>query len=579
MGALDELIRQDMEAQGARAPGRLQQLIDDDANAQFAPPEPEPAPRGNSVPFAEPDPNMGAYDGNPLAGLLEARDQDMAANNGLGPTSRAAEALTGVNFPGARAGGSYLGNVGRNALSGGIQGGAAAYRDTGSPIDAMVGFGRGAFMGGALTGAGTAAGAAGSKVAGWSDDLSGLLDRGADESRILATGKPAPEVEAMGTMDRGALAANIEQHGLNNGWGFAGPKTYARNADALATRGEMRMRGAEDKINGLDEPPQVPIGDIITQNRNRADRTTGLADPANVGAGDFRTDLVDRLENDTITPGTGPTAVMQPAGWNGHQYAQPGRVVDLPSGQLPWERALEQRRNIDANTNFAQGGAAEPWNNATRKQVGGELRGAIDESLNTPGVPPELAQEWRTGRDHTALGLGVRDDARAALGQQPAVVLPTSPGAAVQTAAGLGTRMGGYSALAGAQRGGAGVARGVEGVVGTNSEALTGLSQQGGGGLGNAAFGGRNDSIKSWLQQKGVQVDNITEQGRGNRLGGAAQQLYQQNPGAFGQYQQQFDEAIQQGPEAVNALIGRLEEETDFRTGPMVQLQQMTGGQ
>lgn len=532
----------------------------------------QPAPeRGNSTPFVEPDPNMHSD----LWSLTDARNDDLARNGGVGLPERLSEAAVAANFPGARAGGSYLGNMGRNAISGGIQAGAASYRDTGNPLEALLAGGRGMIMGAGLTGLGTAAGAAGSKVAAGADAFGDFLGAHADEARVLSTGKPAPDVERLGAPGRAELAGNIEREGLNAGWGPATPKTYARNSEALMGRGQRGMAGAEDQINALPAPPQVPVADIITQNRNQADRVSGLADPANEGVAGFRNSMIDRLESDTITPGRGPVATMAPSGWNGHQYMQPGSTVDLPSGQLPWDRALEQRRNIDQNTNWQQQGANEPWNNATRKEVGGQLRGAIDESLNTPNVPPEMASQWRTGRDQYALGAGVNEDATNALGNTPGLKIPTNIRGVVGNAAGPAVRYGGYSALAGGLRGAQGMAQGVEGVVGANSEALTGIAQRGGGALGAAAA--QNPSISGWLQSKGVSLENVPQQSRGNQLGDAAQRLLQTEPQALGQYQQQFQQAAQQGTTALNQLIIKLEREPDFRTGPMLRLQHMTG--
>src|ERR1700704_5727368 len=96
--------------------------------AALSPPAPE---HGNSAPFVEPDPNMHSD----LWSLADARNDDRARNGGVGLPERLSEAAAAATFPGARAGGSYLGNMGRNALSGGIQAGAASYRDTGNPLE------------------------------------------------------------------------------------------------------------------------------------------------------------------------------------------------------------------------------------------------------------------------------------------------------------------------------------------------------------------------------------------------------------------------------------------------------------
>lgn len=86
-------------------------------------------------------------------------------------------------------------------------------------------------------------------------------------------------------------------------------------------------------------------------------------------------------------------------------------------------------------------------------------------------------------------------------------------------------------------------------------------------------------AVGSWLGSKGVQLDQAQGAGRGNMLGDAAQQLLQTQPQALGRWQQQLAQAAQKGPEELDALVGKLaREDPDFRTGPLVQLQQMTAG-
>ena len=529
---------------------------------------------GGSVPGFEPDPSLqGKYPGDPLE---EARAYDLMVNDGVSPTERMSEATVGVFAPGARAGLGFGANVARNALSGGAQAGLQTLRDTGNWYDALESTGRGALMSGMLTQAGPMVSRAGGAIRGVADDVAGWFGRSADENRILATGKPAPEVEAMGAPARAEYAQQIEDADLNGGmWPFKGPKSYARSGTELAQQGEQTMRTAEDRIAGMQEPPQVDVGDIVTRNREEAQRVSGLAHPANENVGGFRNELIDRLEADTVRPGSGPVAVMEPSGWNGHEFMQPGTTVDLPSQELPWPRALEQRRNLDQNANWQQAGNNEPWNNATTKEVANDLRGAIDTSLDNPDVPIDVANNWRTGRDQTALGLGVRDDALAALGQKPAVGVPTSARGAVGTAANLAVRMGGHNALAAGGRAADAATRFGGAVTGGPLQLAGGAATNLGAPLG-AAAAQPDSSVQQWLAEKGVRLDNVSQQTRGNRSTDAAMQLFEQDPQVFGAWQPDFADAMQRGPRAVRQLINRLEQDPAFRMGPYRQIQQMT---
>jgi len=399
----------------------------------------------------------------------------------------------------------------------------------------------------------------------------GLLSRGigglaaapnaaADTNRVRSIGIPAGEVEAMGPLERAELAGAIESNGLHEG-GFmpANYQRYARNAGALAAQGSANMAAGEDAIARMPQPPNVAVGPLIARQRAEAERLRGLADtPGNAPQASFRDTLANNLEADTITPGRGPQAQIEPSGWNGHQFAQPGQTIDLPTNQLPWPRALEQRRNLDANTKWGFTSPAEGASNDIRSQFANDLRGGIDEALSAPGVPPEAAQQWRTGRDQYALGARVSKPALAAMNAQGTGNIPTSMTQAATQAASSLTRGRGASFMAGVQR--------------NVGDAITGVSEV-------PDMAARTSGMQSWLQQKGVHVDNIVEQGRGNQLGTSAIELLHTDPGALGQYQQQFQEAADQGPAAVNALITRLEEDQQFRTGPMRRLQQMTGGQ
>lgn len=483
MGALDDLIRADMERQGARPVSSLQQLIDDDARAQQAPPEPKQYGPNE-------DPELEQYAGKTIE-LPEQRisadapwHERLLENMTAGNAAVRADYQQRINSPAANAVVQHLNRLGSDprylaasgaraaALAAGpfgpagigaqaaIQGGVGAVqgaldRNAADPdsdaLDLLAAGGRAAVpaaMGGA-GGAMLARGFSGAAntVHGW-----------ADENRIKATGMPAGEVEAMGPSARAELAGGIEREGLHEGPGMLGflpqpLKQYSRNGQALASRGGAQMRASEDAINQLPSPPSVDVGDTILAQRSEAARLQDLADTqANAPQARFRNQLAQGLENDAAAAG--------------------------PNGELPWERALEQRRNLDANTNFGGLPGSGNARNAIRKEVAGELRGGIDDALNSPSVPPDLAQSWRQGRDQTALGLQVAEPALKAMNMRASEQVPMNMRQAVQQA-GRWTR--GNAALAGAERG-----------IATANEGLGAASD----------LAGRTSGLWDWLRLK-----------------------------------------------------------------------------
>jgi hypothetical protein len=354
----------------------------------------------------------------------------------------------------------------------------------------------------------------------------------ADEFRNRAAGMPESEATGMPQEALAARAKQIEDAGLVTR-PFQSPAGYARNAQALAARGDATMRPAENAIAGLPEQPSVPVGDVIDAQRAEAQRLGGLADMrGNSPQMRYRNDVANRLEADAAEAG--------------------------PNGELPWARALEQRRNFDANTKFGANPGPQTSVNAARREVGNDLRGAVDQSLNSPNVPPELANNWRTGRDQYALGSQVNDQALKALGQGGQV--PTN----ARDALGFAARRGGLSAVAD-------TARAAQGGLGNVSGFGASPAPPG------AAMTGGNQALQSWMQSKGVNHNDGSSQGGAS--GNRAMQALQVNPQVLGKYADQFQEAERTGgSEAVNALINKLTfSDPEFRMGPGALLSQ--GGQ
>lgn len=506
-----------------------------EAPSMAAPAAAPRAPQGGSVPGFEPDPNLDPYEGDPLSGLLHARDQDLALNDNVGPLERGAQALVGTSWPASPAG-SYPLRMAGNFVSGAVQGGAAKYRETGDWYDSLLAARDSGLASAALSGAGKLGAQAAQPIAQKAGRAGQWLNEAADTSRIRATGKPEDEIEKLGMTGRADLARNIEDANLSGGNPLAGLRTYSRQGERLANEGGALMRNNENAINALPQPPVVDVGPMLTKHRDEATRLGGLADRGNDPLARFRNETMDRLEADTVPP-------VNPAMIGSSGPPQ-------PTGQMPWNRAVEQRRNFDEHVDWNKDYPNQSLNE-TREAIANDMRGAVDQGLNDPNVPPDLAQGWRTGRDQTALGLGVHEDALKAM-NTPNPLNLMQPSSWLSSAG----RMGGHSALASGARsaGNASLAagRGIQ----SGANAVDEFTNAGAGGMATAA--------------------NFTLGGRGNMQAEAAMQLYEQDPEAFGEWGPEFQKALQQGPRAVNDLIGRLEPDPRFRMGPYQQIRQLT---
>ena len=465
-----------------------------------------------------------------------------------------ADVITGLS---AAPGGGFA----ANAVKGAVAGAAQGYVPGADPRDAAIAAGLGGVLGGV------------SGLAGNGSRASGAL---ANEQRMLSAGFGADELERMGPQAVAQQARQMEAAGLHQGplGGMlpAGPKSIYRNAQAMADRSGASMRDAEDQLVGLPQQPRVQVGGLIADQRARAAADLKLADPGNQGPAAFRREMASNLANDTIQPGQGPRIIDQSgwnlpddfhrtladaaqsakrrlSGWNGHEYKVPGRAIDVPSDELAFDRALQQRRDIDSKIRWGALPGAETGVNEVRKDVAGGLRGAIDTSLDDPSVPTDLAQQWRQGRDQFSFASSIGDPALKALGRSNGPGLPVTGTQAM----GLASRTGGHSLLAG-------TGRAVESTLGATESA--------------AKLGSLTSGPQAQALQQALDPNRAIGEGRGNLKGQAAEKLLQTNPQAFGRWQPQIAQAVQDG--TINQLIIKLGRDPDFRMGPGMQLQQMT---
>lgn len=575
MGALDDLIAQ---ASGGSGGGSTL----DDLIAQ-ASQQPDPADeRGRSTTGGEVDPAIPPqpmpqeghwYDDllAPFSGALPGGALSHAANNpGLNAaTQGVAHGLTaGVdqNIPGygdyarqeraqaladnsaafrtgdalgsAMNPANLTGSLARNVGGAAIQGAARTYSDADQnmPIAqrALLAVGGGAAAGALTLGAAGAArglGWIGSKVAQGAQTV-------ADRARNIGWGTPSGALEEFGA-----------QRGLSPNDAL---RTFVSEGEQIAPPNAVLPKGP-----GGYQPQfaagQQRAGQQVGQSMADA-QAEGIAqmDPNAQGT------LLRRLDaeaNNAMTAGVDREPYANALVRQG-QAVQRGPAFNTPQDL----RAAKTRFGDSAY------GSSPEVGEAASKQAADFARGTVRDQLNDymGQASPEIAQAF----DQSNKAYGVASTLNDAT---------TSRANAINTGAGGG--IGGHGFVGRMMNmipGGslipdaaANAGRGVQNVA-----AVFGAGARG---AADAAGPAANSGISGWLQSKGVSLENVPQQSRGNQLGDAAQQLLQTEPQALGQYQQQFQQAAQQGTSALNQLIIKLEREPDFRTGPMLRLQHMTG--
>lgn len=675
MGALDELIAQ-AQGGGATQPSQLDLLI---AQASQA----EPEPRGRSVPFVEPDPNMTSG----LATLGDARDADLAANRGLGPTERMSEALSGLALPGAGEGASWLLRAGQQGLNAGFQGGVASYRDHGDLLQAAKDAGASALLGFGLTGiGGEGVSKLGTGLA-EGEARAAALEPSRSNAMLRSFGMQGSEIDNLPQWKRDAVTKEADQIVANNGRWLPGTvKELGADAgnvvnaarskkdelagmlDELGARVDPREVGRLIRQGKADYSPRLPIGaekrgaieDIasgyaqtpqdmtrvgtvrnVTANEppappplpndarnvdvfegagnvSPAERdlfmrryAPGAAVPveppiAETAPGDFANappEARGLLERRYGSPPPPPPAEVQPSGYQAipPPLPQPPGVL---RGQVTGQQGEWQpngvpfaEMNLERQAAGAQIPAGTPPTpaNEFRRLRYGAISDAMEQGANR--ASPGLGTQWNQAKTQEGNARLLADASASALDRTPArSPLDWKDAAPMAAGAKLGTSVGGPigGAIGGAA--GYGVGRMLAGRGQSTIAAIQGARQsmnragaaiappiQAAGnmlqqsGAASATLTEPRTTVQDWLAAKGVSVENVPQQSRGNQLGAAAQQLLQTEPQAFGQYQQQFQQAAQQGTTALNQLIIKLEREPDFRTGPMLRLQHMTG--
>jgi len=486
----------------------------------------------------------------------------------IGAGSLAAEGATGA--------GAALGRIGEQALrqgaSGAIAAGADAYAQDpehdalSALVAARSGGLQGAALGGGLQGVGEAAGGVGR----WAGSMAESMANRSAVNRVRAAGVTDPQIVQMSRLHGPdyvpELGRRIERAGLHDG-GSRWPQpteTYYRRAGELEDRALADMLSAEGELGRMSPGPSVDVADTIASQRAEAQRLRGLADrSANFPQASMRDELAAGLEADT----TVPVQIEHPLANEGQRYT----TFEAPTGEMPWSRALEQRRNLDANINWGANPGTESAAQGIRKEVAGNLRAGLDQALNDPSVPPELAAQWRQGRDDYALAAAVQEPAMAQMfrdygrlkftparwaGRVAGGAFAGAPGAfAVGEAADLASKGRGASALAGVQ---GSLSRGFGGV---SNE----LSTAGDAAATGAAFTGMATA----------QLSRLAGESRGQMTEMAVSKFLDSAPQVLGPYADELRDAAQNGTLS-QRLLKLTQSDAEFRTTVLPHIQNLT---
>lgn len=522
MGALDDLIRQDEADQGG---GDLAKLIAED-NAQTA------APRGGGAVYSEPDPSMKVDDRSWIA---KARDEDDAANGGVNPIERFAQAAVGAG--GSLPVGQGLGRIGSmvgNVASGGAQAGLAAYRDDPDHdvFHALLEGGKGALASAALAGGG---------------QMSSLAGQGAqavgNRARMAATNATTDDLRALG-MSPQQFSDMTDRAGLNNKFLPVSRAGKLGRADAFA-----------------DAAGQRQAAEI------------GAADQAGIGqhrdwGGEIARDVDQNADN--VRAGG--------SGQRGPIMSQMRNVADAadahPMNSLADLRAYKTARGSEAYANNL-GGINESA--AGKAALAGHDSASqhLDQAMSQAG-PESFGRYQQANQD-----FGDASTLQELLSRKPqqANLIGDVAAGTIGTLASGGNPMGVAGGIA-ARR----IAAPYAADMTANVAQGAGRGMQGAGSAMTQASPLAGQAMQQWMGQKGVRMDQpppsseaASQNSNGGRLGDVAAKALQQNPQALGQYAQQFQDAMNEGPDAVNALVGKLDSDPAWRQGPKQQLLQMTG--
>lgn len=519
----------------------------------------------------------------------QALQSDVAAAQQRSPAAAGAAQMLGALPMAETLGASGLGSVGTGAGVGAVD----SYAHGGSDRDAVLS----AFLGGGTAGAMKGLGATAEALN--DPGLAAGLEKQASRNRVAAAGiyggaykKLANEI---GTEGITKLGNDIEQRGLHRGSGKLGflpqsAETYLDNADEL-------VRGAGDAQRGIasqagERGVQVPLDNVLGQ----LDQQAGVADsrwsPAGSTQADFMRDNAQRIRQ-------GAQRVSQNVEQGGdtrdaaYMLSHPDNASQEMSTQhaAPFEDALGQRQYYDQQIAYGakNPGQRIPHQDATNRFVANDLRGGLQSSLDEQA--PDLAGPWQDRNRDLSVGLSVKYPAESRVYQEagnqkmslPALLAAASGTAAGGPAGGLGAMLATGAVKSRGAAASAGMLRGMQHTV-ENYQSPDALGAGGVDMLSQflqstpaAGVAGEIGSNNNPTQQR-ERLKQAATDGNGGELPDTINRILQdpQQAPMLGKYRAQFEQAGRT-PDGMRALLAKLEQDTQWRTGIKPQLLSMTG--
>lgn len=460
-------------------------------------------------------------DSSPLAELLRIRDQDTAANGGVNPIERAAQAAVGAGGDFVTKGLGPMGRYAGDVIAGGAQSGLQHYRDDPdhSVLDALVAGGEGAL--------GTAGlGLAGRGVSG----TGGIVGAGADRARAAAFGAGKDELQALGVTPR-ELARRTDELGLNNRF-IPMDRADKRTAiqGVLSDRGQLQR----DAIANAD---RAGVGANRDWGSEIASDVDANADRVRAGGSGQRGPIMSQMRN-----------VADAA--EAHPMESLADLREYKTG-----RGSEAFKPLGGLQESAAGKAALSGYDSASQH--------LDQQMSMSG---DANYRQFTSADNDFHDAKLLEE----LTKQPQASNPLRRAVGASIGAGVGAAMGGPAGgIAGAAI--SDMTRGYQADAAANiMSPLAGGMQGAGNAMSAAAPGGAASATE--------QLQRAQNESRGDLQADAVRQVLKQNPNALGKYGQQLSAAEQEG--TLGALLYKLSMSNDpeWKQQVLPQLQGMTKG-
>jgi hypothetical protein len=202
-------------------------------------------------------------------------------------------------------------------------------------------------------------------------------------------------------------AAGLHKSNPEGGWWSnllpASSENMYDNALALKAKAGKQLGAAEDTIAAASPP--IKVGNISKDLRGGADDLANAWTEGSDKEALYRNQMADRIDQSTTQP---PIPGAE------------GPSLDV-SGELPFQKAVKQRRDLDKQTNFTSAGGIENagMKDQVHRQVGAQLRqnirGGLDEAAAQNPSLEQPVKDWNSANKDFSLASTVEDPALVAM--------------------------------------------------------------------------------------------------------------------------------------------------------------------